>query len=147
MTEDEKNAIVQAERLSDPKRLRQMFRNAAGKSRSVQEAALRRLVTVTTGYEAGTVQHDCWSMVETIEELRHAAGRTVSRMHRMRPKIAKDGEIGALEYCALKETPGFAEIMAFGRPELTAEAIVLRHPAHFSEEALLAARKRIESQP
>jgi hypothetical protein len=145
MTDDEKKAIAQAEVLQDPKKLRQMIRNAKGKSQAVEAAAFRRLVTIMTGHEAGTVQHDCWSMVETIEELRRAAGRKVSRMHRMRPKIAKDGEIAALEYCALNETAGFAEIMAFGRPDLTAEAIVLRHPSHFSAEALVAARTRLEN--
>lgn len=146
MTDDEKKAIEQAELLTDAGRLRQMIRNAKGKSHAVEAAAFRRLISVLTGYEAGTVQHDCWSMVETIEELRRSAGRKVSRMHRMRPKIAKDGEIGALEYCALNETPGFEEILAFGRPELTAEAIVLRHPSHFSAEALAAARTRLVSR-
>jgi len=65
-------------------------------------------------------------------------------MHRMRPKIDKDGEIGALEYCALNETEGFTEVISYGLPELTAEAIVLRFPQAFSLAAREAGRKRLE---
>jgi len=65
-------------------------------------------------------------------------------MNRMRPKIERDGEIAALEYCALSETDGFEEIMNYGTPELTAEAIVLRHPRHFSPAARSAARTRLQ---
>lgn len=83
-------------------------------------------------------------MVHAVEALRRLNGRKVTRMHRMRPKIEKDGEIGALEYCALNKTDGFDEVMEYGMPELTAEAIVLRHASHFSAIALLAARARLE---
>ena len=65
-------------------------------------------------------------------------------MNRMRGKITKDGEVGALEYCALKKTDGFAEVMEYGMPELTAEAIVLRVPDHFTSKALAAARLRLD---
>lgn len=64
----------------------------------------------------------------------------------MRPKIEKDGEIGALEYCALNKTEGFDEVMDYGTPELTAEAIVLRHQSHFSPAAISAARARLEER-
>ena len=65
-------------------------------------------------------------------------------MHRMRPKIDKDGEIAALEYCAMNETKGFSEVINYGLPELTAEAIVMRFPEVFSVAAREAGRKRLE---
>jgi len=82
-------------------------------------------------------------MVYTIEELRRDAGRKVWRMHRLRPKIDREGERAALEYCASKRTDGFDEVLGYGLPHLTAEAIVLRHPEAFPAEVLGAARARL----
>lgn len=117
--------------------------NAQGKSPVVERAALRRLAQVSAKYDVGTVENACWAMVHTVEATRRLKGRKVARMNRMRPKIEKDGEISALEYCALNETEGFAEVMAYGMPELTAEAIVLRYASQFSAAARTAARRRL----
>jgi hypothetical protein len=146
MTEPEKKALSYIAMETDPEALLQMARNARGKSPTVEKAALRRLTEVSAKHTPGTVEHACWQMVHAVEALRRLNGRKVARMHRMRPKIEKDGEIGALEYCALKKTDGFDEVMNYGTPELTAEAIVLRHPGHFSPAALAAARTRLEQR-
>jgi len=118
--------------------------NARGKSQDVEQAALRRLATISAKHASGTVEHDCWTMVHTIEAIRRLNGAKVWRMNRMRPKIENEDEVAALEYCALNETDGFAEVLAYGLPELTAEAIVLRHSAHFSDAAKTAARLRLQ---
>jgi hypothetical protein len=144
MTEPEKKALSHIATETDPAALLQIAQNARGKSPSVQKAALRRLTEVSARHTPGTVEHACWQMVHAVEALRRLNGRRVARMHRMRPKIEKDGEIGALEYCALKKTDGFDEVMDYGMPELTAEAIVLRHQSHFSPAAIEAARGRLE---
>lgn len=144
MTEPEKKALSRITVETDPKALLQIAQNAKGKSSVVERAALRRLSEVSARHAPGTVEHACWQMVHAVEALRRLNGRKVARMHRMRPKIEKVGEVGALEYCALKKTDGFDEVMAYGLPELTAEAIVLRHPGHFSPVALAAARRRLE---
>lgn len=146
MTEPEKKALAHIATETDPAALLQMARNALGKSPTVERAALRRLTEVSAKHTPGTVEHACWQMVHAVEALRRLNGRKVARMHRMRPKIEKDGEIGALEYCALKKTDGFDEVMDYGTPELTAEAIVLRYPSHFSPAALAAARTRLEQK-
>jgi hypothetical protein len=145
MTEPEKKALDHIAAEIDAEALLRMARNARGKSAAVEKAALRRLAEVSAKHEPGTVEHACWQMVHAVEALRRLNGRKVARMHRMRRKIDKDGEIGALEYCALNKTDGFAEVMDYGTLELTAEAIVLRHPAHFSLAALTAARTRLEN--
>ncbi|MGO7967131.1 hypothetical protein ACC720_27105 [Rhizobium ruizarguesonis] len=143
MTEEETKALARIATTSDPDALRRVATNARGKSEIVEKAALRRLATVSARHAPGTVEHDCWAMVHAVEELRRLNGRKVSRMNRMRPKIEREGEIAALEYCALNHTEGFTEVMDYGTPELTAEAIVLRHKDTFSKAALAAARARL----
>lgn len=143
MTEAEKKALAHIATETDPEALLGVARNARGKSPAVEKAALRRLAEVSAKHAPGTVEHACWQMVHAVEALRRLNGRKVARMNRMRAKIEKDGEIGALEYCALNKTVGFGEMMDYGTPELTAEAIVLRHQRHFSPAALAAARMRL----
>ncbi|RWQ16137.1 hypothetical protein [Mesorhizobium sp.] len=143
MTTEETKALARIESTTDPAALRQIAINARGKSENVEREALRRLATVSATHAPGTVGHDCWAMVHAVEELRRLNGRKVSRMNRMRPKIEREGEIAALEYCALNQTEGFSEVMNYGMPELTAEAIVLRHRDHFSQAAIAAARARL----
>jgi hypothetical protein len=146
MTEPEKKVLSYIATETDPKALLRVARNARGKSPAVEKAALRRLAEVSAKHMVGTVEHACWQMVHAVEALRRLDGRKVARMNRIRRKIEKDGEIGALEYCALKKTVGFDEVMDYGTPELTAEAIVLRYPGHFSPTALAIARTRLEQR-
>lgn len=129
---------------TEPEALLRMAKNASGRSPTVEQAALRRLAGVSAGQTPGTVEQACWEMVHAVEGLRRLNGRKVWRMHRMRPKIARDGEVGALEYCALDRTDGFDEVMAYGLPDLAAEAIALRFPDDFTSPALAAARTRLE---
>jgi len=136
-------AIARIENCDDPKALRRYLANARGKSKSVEMAALRRLAWVSAKHHAGSVQHACWVSVHVVEELRKLSGRKVSRMNRMRPKIEKDGEVAALTYCILKETDGFPEIMDYGMPELTAEAIALQYPDSFDVDVLRIAKDRL----
>ncbi|HEY8616296.1 hypothetical protein [Phenylobacterium sp.] len=130
---------------NDTEKLMTFARNARGKSRQIEQAAIRRLAAVSARHAPGTVEHACWAMVETIEATRRLNKAKAWRMNRMRRKIEKDGELAALEYCALKETVGFAEVLEYGMPEFTAEAIVLRYPAAFSEAARAAARRRLDA--
>jgi len=143
MTEAEDRALQQIAKQTDAKRLRQQAENARGKSELVEKAAVRRLAQIAATHKAGTVEYECWAMINTTEELRKVAGAP-SRM-KARAKITKSGEIAALEAGALAETEGFAEIIAFGSPELTAEAIVLRFPQHFTIQAQSASRKRLHA--
>ncbi len=143
MTDAEAKALKNIAATTDPAALRRIASNARGRSELVERAALRRLATVSAKHEPGTLEHDCWTMVHAVEELRRLNGRKVSRMNRMRPKIESDGEVAALEYCALKETD--AEILEYGMPELTAEAIVLRHRRRFSDPVVRAAQARLKA--
>ena len=141
MTEAEDRALQQIAKQTDAKRLRQQAENARGKSELVERAAIRRLAEIASTHKAGTVEYEIWAMINTIEELRRVAG-AASRM-KVRTKITKAGEIAALDAAATTETEGMAEIIAFGAPELTAEAIVLRFPQHFTIQAQSASRTRL----
>jgi hypothetical protein len=139
----EKRALARIALETDVPKLRQTAANARGKSPDVERAAVRRLAEVSPKEAPGTVEHACWTMIYTVEELRRLAGRKVVRMNRMRRKIQDDGEAAALAYCASKRTDGFEEVLAYGAPELTAEAIVLRFPATFDERVRAIARSRL----
>lgn len=80
-------------------RSRSAARNGEERFRSipvVEQAALRRLAEVSAGRTLGTVEHACSQTVDAVEVLRRLNGRRVwrmRRMRRMRPKIARDGEV------------------------------------------------------
>ncbi|WP_041373537.1 hypothetical protein [Phenylobacterium zucineum] len=143
ITDQEARTLQRISEMVDPEGLEQIAANASGRSPVVELAALRRLAAVSPKHAGGTIEHACWAMVHAVEALRRLSGRKAWRMNRLRPKIQAEGEIAALEYCASYETEGFAEVLAYGAPELTAEAIALAHPQHFSDAALEAARARL----
>ncbi len=68
------------------------------------------------------------------------------RLSRTRMKIGRVGEVKTLADFAnaTKETQGFEMLMERGMPELTGEAIILRHPEDFDDETRAAAAARLE---
>jgi hypothetical protein len=85
-------------------------------------------------------------MILAVEEIRRQVRGRKSPMNRLRPKIEREGERAALEYLALHESDGFREVLEYGLPELSAEAIVIRHgEPTFSAKALRSARERLEN--
>lgn len=145
MTPNETKALATIDKTFDVARLRQIMRNAHDRSEAVEKAAFNKLVSVSAGAESeDPLARECWEMVFAIEELRRIAGRKVWRMNRLRPTIEEKGVVAALEYCALNETDGFEEVLAYGRADLLAESIVLRHQDRFSSDAIEAAQRRLE---
>lgn len=139
---DEERRLAWIATATSVDQLRSTMRNAKGKSEPVHRAALERLVEVSASDHLGPVAKDCWRMVYTVEEVRRDLGKTW-RMSRLRTKIAKEGEQIALEYCARVRTDGFEEVLSYGLPRLTAEAIVLKHPSAFPAATLQIARDRL----
>lgn len=144
MTDHAQQAIARIAQETDVERLLTYAQNAHGKSPAVAQAAVRRLAEISAKHAPGTVEHACWTMIHTVEATRRLAGAKVARMNRLRPKIDKEGEVAALAYCASRETEGFSEVLAYGLPEMTAEAIVLRYPESFKEAVKVSARARLE---
>ena len=143
MTPAEVNALDRIAKMDSVDALRQLRENAVGKSEVVRQAALERLIDVSSSAFDDPVARDCWRMVYTVEEIRRDFGRKVWRMNKLRPKIERDGERAALEYCATNKTDGFQEVLDYGLAHFTAEAIVLQHPEAFSEDVRSKAAARL----
>ena len=79
------------------------------------------------------------------EALTEEAGKT-KRLNRTRQKLNRVGVRRTLADLALKSTPsiGFVKLIEFGMADMSAEALVIKYADEFPEEAVLAARKRLE---
>ena len=147
LSKTEAAALARIETLEDPGKLRVMMSNAErlGSDR-VKSAAFLRLCEIQPEAEPGTVVHDVWQSIYALEEmLKQERGRT-TRLSRTRQKIARDGETGTVVdlVCRQDASQGFTDLIERGHPELTFEAVVLRHADAFPDEARKAARNRLQ---
>ncbi|WP_094022943.1 hypothetical protein [Maliponia aquimaris] len=142
----ERTALDTISTISDPDKLRNFIANSRRVgSQTVERAAFARLCEVQPSAEPGTVEHDVWQSIHALEEmLKDERGKTV-RLARTRQKIQRDGEAKTAADLTLKpdESAGFRDLIDRGHPELTFEAVVLRHPGVFDEETRNAASARL----
>lgn len=131
----------------DPTKLRRWIANAKAKGEAgIAEAAFRRLIAVLPQEQPGTIEHDFWQTIHAFEHaLTEERGKT-TRLARTRQKVARVGVVQTLKDWALsgKSTDGFEMLLERGMPELTGEAIVLRHAGAFEENVVAAARRRLD---
>jgi hypothetical protein len=136
-----------ASRCEDPEQLRSIIHNARARgATALADTAFRRLISILPQERPGTVEHDFWQTIFAFEHaLTEERGRT-TRLARTRQKVARVGVLQTLEDWAVsnKETDGFKMLLDRGMPELTGEAIVLRHSNRFSAPVVSAARSRLE---
>ena len=95
--------------------------------------------------QPGTLEHEVWKSIYPREHsLSTERGRTTG-LQRTRNSIADNGEVRTVAALLLKKKPsdGFAMLIDRGMPELTFEALALRHPTRFSDVELEAARARL----
>ena len=130
----------------DAGKLGSLVRNARAQGvTAVADAAFRKLVALVPAEQPGTIEHDFWSTIQAFEfSLTEERGKTI-RLARTRQKVAKVGVVQTLREWAAgaQETAGFKMLLERGMPELTGEAITLRHPEHFEPQILEAARQRL----
>jgi hypothetical protein len=131
---------------TDVERLGSLVRNARAKGAAeVGDAAFRKLVSVVPAETLGTVEHDFWQTVQAFEfTLSEERGKT-TRLSRTRQKVAKVGAVQILADWATDDHPtdGFKKLVERGMPELTGEAVALRHADRFAAPVLEAARRRL----
>jgi hypothetical protein len=130
----------------DTAKLKALIKNARERrATELAEAAFRKLIAIVPAEAPGTVAHDLWQTINAFEHiLTDERGRT-TRLARTRQKIARVGEVQTLRDWALgrTETDGFRMLLERNMPELTGEAIVLRHRGQFDPSVVDAARQRL----
>jgi hypothetical protein len=131
---------------SDPGKLEQMIRNARDQREAeVERAAMLRLYEVRPEAQPGTLEHDVWRSIYALEGALTDERQRTTLLNRTRPKIKREGEAATVADLVLKKvaSEGFDMLMERGMPELTFEALALRHPDRFDEEVLKAASRRL----
>ena len=143
---DNTKIIESISKCTDPDKLRTWIKNARDQNASdVADAAFRQLISIVPSEQRGTVEHDFWQTVHAFEHtLLEERGKT-TRLSRTRQKVSRVGVVQTLKDWALdkKKTEGFEMLLERGMPELTGEAIILRHPDKFNANVQAAARERL----
>lgn len=132
---------------SDPDKLKTLIANARKLGNDeVRHAAQLKLYALLPSAKPGTVEHEVWQSIYALEgALAEERGKTVL-LSRTRQKIARDGEIKAVaDLVTGKATEGFTMLIDRNMPELSFEAVALRHPERFEPAILEAARKRLSA--
>lgn len=132
--------------MTDPAGIRQLRRNALQMgSEVVAEAAFRRLVDILPDETPGTVEHDFWRTIHAFEESLTQERERTTRLSRTRQKLGRVGIIKTLEDFATSKAPaeGFSMLIERNLPELTGEAVILRHSDRFEDRIVEAARARL----
>ena len=132
----------------DPEKLCAIEENARKRGAdALADAAFRRRVSVLPSERPGTVEHDFWRSVHTLEAVRSEERGRKTPLSRTRQKVDRVGVRRVLADWALdrKKTKGFYMLLERNMPELLGEAVVLRHPDEFEADVMAAARNRLES--
>lgn len=133
----------------DPKSLRQIAANARQKGElAVARVADLRLYEILPSEKPGSFEHDVWRSIHALEgTLTNERGKT-TRLGRTRQKIARVGELETVKSLivgAKKPSEGFSMLIERQMPELTFEAVALRHPDRFDDTMLDSAAARLRS--
>ena len=93
------------------------------------------------------VERDCYEAVYAYEEVLSANKGKATRAGRTWPMIKRKGVIAAVEEIVTRKTeaPGYTNLVEMGMKDKTFEAVVLRHPADFSAEAVASSERRLHS--
>lgn len=140
-------ALERIAKCNDPRELRKIADNAkAAENEVVKEAALRKLYAVRPDAKPGTLEHDVWQSIFALEgSLTEERGKT-TLLSRTRQKIQRDREQLTVADLVMKPaSDGYGMLLDRGWPELTFEAVALRHPDRFESEVLDAARARLRA--
>jgi hypothetical protein len=137
---------VDPETLKDPQLVRNLLANAqrAGRDDLVFACQVRLAKLEGAKYET-PIEREFWAAISAAEEIATQRNGRTTRLNRTRQKVARVGIMKCLEDWAFQKgmTQGFDILVQGGHPELTGEAIVVRHAEDFSDDAVQAAKKRL----
>lgn len=112
-------------------------------------AALKRAVQLRAASLGATndVERECLEAVYAYEEVLSARAGHRQTASRTWPMIKKHGVIEAVERAVKRkdETVGYTALVEMGLEDYAFEAVILRHPASFSAEAVSQSRERLEA--
>ena len=93
------------------------------------------------------VERECLEAVYAYEEVLSAKKGKRQRAGRTWPMIKEHGILPAVERIVLKraESVGFVALAEMGLMEFAFEAVILRHPGHFSAEAVARSHARLST--
>lgn len=138
--------LEQIARCSEPALLKRWIENAVRQGNvTVERAARLRLYEVLPSATPGTLEYDVWQSIYALEDLEsRKKGKTV-RLQRTRNMIRDRKEAGTVAHLVSKRTAsaGFQMLLDYELPELTFEALVLKHPAQFESGVRDAAADRL----
>ncbi|MCA1586905.1 MAG: hypothetical protein LC791_19755 [Acidobacteria bacterium] len=134
-------------RIKTPDGLEQFAINVESHSRKHAQAARRRAVELRAAAHGATtaVERECLEAIYAYERAESQIRKKKFRASRTWPMVERRGIIPAVEHVVTRraETAGYRTLIEMGFQDKAFEAVVLRHPGAFSEEAVKASRERL----
>jgi len=142
---DHSKILKHIENSEDRDGLKRLIRRAQEQgAKEVEEAAFRKLISLVPEAQPGTLEHDFWTTIHAFEHLLSEERGKTTRLSRTRQKVDRVGVMDTLtDWAYGKQTEGFDMLVERGMPELTGEAVVVRHADRFPDEVVAAARARL----
>lgn len=111
------------------------------------EEALQRAVQLRAEAHGpkSDVERECLEAIYAYEEVLSAQKGKRQRASRTWPMIQERGILPAVERIVLKraESAGYSALAEMGLKKFAFEAVILRHPEHFSPDAVARSRERL----
>jgi hypothetical protein len=142
----EEAALSRIPGMDDADGLRTLMSNAKDQdSTIVFNAAFRRLIDLLPGEAPGSADYDFWRSTFVYEELLAEQSGKKTAVTRVRQKVKRVGVDKTIEELATAKSDGdgFGILIKRGMPELTAEAVVVRHADRFSPGVVETAKSRL----
>jgi hypothetical protein len=138
-------------KLATPEECLSFEKNALLRNRPdlAKEARRRAIQLRAEKYGAKTdAEKECLEAVYAYERVLTDKNGKTTRANRTWQMIKRHGIIPAVERAVSRpvETAGYTALVEKGLEDFAFEAVILRHPQHFSQEAITRSRERVNEQ-
>jgi len=134
-------------KLRSPEGAKQFAANVARRDPELAKRATRRGVELQALAKGASsqVELECLEAVYAYELAMSQRDGKTKRASRTWPMIERDGILPAVEHIVTKPEPsiGYTTLVQMGIEDKAFEAVVLRHPSHFSAKAVSSASARL----